>query len=288
MAGDGATMADDRPTLLSREAIRHALEGGAVGVALWCVCFALRILPGTLLDTRGVLLLTGLGLFVGATWLRRALLVLLQLAALVTIVVALSPLSHAIAARWVRQDPMPQSGVGAVVSLSAGINADTTISSEAADHLLMALELLRDGKARSLVTTTTADLFPTGFVSSQTDQARIVGLFGPQVDWLRTPPGHSTHDEALASATLLFPRGVRRILVITSPMHTRRACAVFEAVGFDVTCVAARLRTPGGRPVSADPTNRLAVFGDWVYEIAATVEYRIRGWLPRHKAAARA
>jgi uncharacterized SAM-binding protein YcdF (DUF218 family) len=272
--------------LLSREAIRRALEGGALGTGLWCVCFALQILPAKLADTPGVLLLTGLGLLVGATRLRRALIVLFQLAALVTIVVVLSPLSQAIAARWVRQDAIPQSGVAAVVALSAGINPDTTISSEAADHLLMALELMREGKARSLVTTTTADFFPTGFVSSEIDQARLIGLFDQQVDWLRTPLGRTTRDEAVASARLLLPRGMRRIAVITSPMHTRRACAVFEAVGFDVTCVAARLRTPGGRPMSDDPTDRLAVFGQLVYEVTATAEYSLRGWLPQRKAPA--
>jgi len=277
-----------RPTALSREAIRHALEGSALGVALWCVCFALQILPGTLADTPGVLLLAAFGLFVGATRFRRVLLVLLELATLVIAVVTLSPLSEASAARWVRQNPIPSSGVAAAVSLSAGINPDTTISGEAADHLLMALELVRAGKARSLVTTTTADLFPTGFVSSETDQMRIIDLFAGRVDWFRTPPGHSTHDEAIASARLLLPRGMRQIAVITSPMHTRRACAVFEAVGFEVTCIAARLRTPGGQPVSSDPTHRLTIFGQLVYEVAATVEYSIRGWMPRTKSATRA
>jgi uncharacterized SAM-binding protein YcdF (DUF218 family) len=280
-------MAKRPPTAWSREAIRHALEGGAIGMALWCVCFALQILPGSLADTPGVLLLAAFGLFVGVTRFRRVVLVLLELATLVTGVVTLSPLSEAGAARWVRQNPMPSSGVASVVSLSAGINPDTTISGEAADHLLMALELVRAGKARSLVTTTTEDLFPTGFVSSETDQMRIIDLFAGQVDWFRTPPGRSTHDEAIASARLLLPRGMRQIAVITSPIHTRRACAAFEAVGFEVTCIAARLRTSGGQPVLSDPTHRLTIFGQLVYEIAATVEYSIRGWMPRTKSPAR-
>jgi uncharacterized SAM-binding protein YcdF (DUF218 family) len=288
VAGDDAeTMGKDRPKFLSSRPFRHALEGGAIGVGLWCVWFALQILPSTLADTPGVLLLTGLGLAIGATRFRGALVGLLQLAAVVTLVVTLSPLSEAIAAHWVRQNPIPSSAVSAVVALSGGINPDTTISGEAADHLLAALELLRAGNARSLVTTTTADVFPTGFVSSETDQARIIGLSAQPVEWLRTPRGYSTHDEAVASAKLLLPRGVRQIAVITSPMHTRRACAVFEAVGFQVTCVAARLRNSGGQPVTSDPTHRLAVFGQFVYEVAASAEYSIRGWLPRKKPLAR-
>lgn len=274
-------MAEDPSTLSSPGTLQRSLEGAAVGVALWCVFFALEVLPHSLADSRGFLLFAGVGLVVGTTRHGRVLLVLLQLAAALTSVVALSPLSHAIAMRWVRSERLPPSGVDAVVVLSAGINPDTTISSEAADHLLMGLELVRDGRARSLVTTTTADVFPTGFVSSETDQARIVGLLGQPVHWLRTPPGRTTRDEAVASAKLLLPRGERRIAVITSPMHTRRACAVFEAMGFDVTCVAARLRSPGGVPISPGPTDRLAIFGQWVYEVAATTQYAVRGWLPK-------
>jgi len=277
-------MAENSSAPSSRKALRRSLEGAAVGVALWCVLFNLQVLPNLLADTPGFLLLTASGLLVGATRFSRALLVLLQLTALVTATVVLSPLSHAIAACWVRREPLPQSGVPAVVVLSVGLNPDTTMSSEAADHLLMALELVREGKAKSLVTTTTANVFPTGFVSSETDQRRIVGLLGQQIDWLRTPPGRSTHDEAVASAKLLIPRGTRRIAVVTSPMHTRRACAVFEAVGFDVTCVPARLRTAGGLPMSPGPIDRLAIFGQWVYEVTAMAEYAFRGWLPGKKA----
>ena len=269
--------------LLSRASIRLALEGGAIGLAFWCICFALEILPGTMADTTGLMLMTGLGLLAGPTRFRGASLVLLKLAALVTVVVALSPISEVIAARWVRHNPIPPSGVGAAVALSVGINPDTTISGEAADHLLTALELLHSGKAHLLVTTTTSDRFPAGFISSETDQERLVGLFSQTVDWLRTSPGHSTRDEAVASARLLFPRGVKQIAVITSAMHTRRACAVFEAVGFEVTCIAARLRSTGGEPVTGDPTHRFAVFGQFVYEVAASAEYSIRGWLPRAK-----
>lgn len=274
-------MADDSSTLSSPGTLRRSLESTAVGVALWCIFFALEVLPQFFADSPGFLLFAGLGLLAGTTRHGRALLVLLQFAAAVIAVVALSPLSHTIAMRWVRGEPLPPSGVEAVIVLSAGINPDTTISSEAADHLLMGLELVRNGRARSLVTTTTANVFPTGFVSSEMDQARIVGLLGQEIRWLRTPPGHTTRDEAVASAKLLLPLGERRIAVITSPMHTRRACAVFEAVGFDVTCVAARLRSPGGVPISPGPTDRLAIFGQWVYEVAALAEYAARGWLPK-------
>jgi hypothetical protein len=124
--------------------------------------------------------------------------------------------------------------------------------------------------------------FPAGDVSSATDQNRILALFGGRVTLLRTDFTESTREEAVASANLLFPMKIVRIALVASPMHTRRACSAFEAVGFKVTCVPARSRTPGGGWTPGPwPSDRLTVFGDWVYEVVATGMYRGRGWLSR-------
>jgi uncharacterized SAM-binding protein YcdF (DUF218 family) len=260
-------------------AIRYGLEGSAIGIAIWCSLFTLQVLPNKLADSPGLVLAAVIGLIAGATGRRAALLIALQIAAAAALLIAASPVSEWIAARWVRNEALTPEGVAAVVVLSAGLNPDTTISSEAADHLLMGLELVRAGKAHSLVTTTTEERFPTGFVSSEVDQGRLIDLLAPQVSWMRTPPGRSTRDEAVGSATLLLPRDIRDIAVIASPMHTRRACAAFEAVGFHVTCIASRLRGPGSQPVSPAASSRFAVFGQLVYEIAAIVDYSIHGWI---------
>jgi uncharacterized SAM-binding protein YcdF (DUF218 family) len=230
-------------------------------------------------------LLFGLaGIAAGITRLRRALWVALALAAAVVLVVTQTSLSNALASHWVRQDQFPDSALAAVVVLSAGLNANGTINSEALDHLLTGLEMVRAGKAKVLVTTTVQQNFPNGAVSSTTDQSRIVALFQGRGGWSRTRLGNSTRDEALRSAELLFPQGIRRIAVVAAPMHTRRACSAFEAVSFEVTCVAAQLRSPGGGNPGPWPADRLKVFGDWVYEVAATARYRANGWLGSSRA----
>lgn len=262
-----------------RVSLTRIIEGGAVGVALWCILFAFQLLPGFTADTWGVLLFGFAGIAAGITRLRRALWVALALAAAVVVLVTQTSLSNALASHWVRQDQFPDSPVAAVVVLSAGLNANGTINSEAADHLIAGLEMVRAGKARVLVTTTIRQDFPNGAVSSTTDQSRIVSLFGENGRWMRTRPGSSTRDEALRSAELLIPQGIRRIAVVAAPMHTRRACSAFEAVSFEVTCVAARVRSPGGGDPGPWPADRLRVFGDWVYEVAATAQYRTNGWL---------
>jgi uncharacterized SAM-binding protein YcdF (DUF218 family) len=139
--------------------------------------------------------------------------------------------------------------------------------------------MVREGKASALVTTTVEQKFPGKLVSSAVDQARIMALAGSQVRWLRTVPTGSTRDEAVRSAELLMPLGIRRIAVVAAPMHTRRACATFEAVGFMVTCVPSVVRSPGGANPGPWPADRLHVFGDWVYEVLATLKYRTAGWL---------
>jgi uncharacterized SAM-binding protein YcdF (DUF218 family) len=255
------------------------LEGFGIGVAMWCMAFAVHLLPGLLRDTPGVLLFAVVGAVTHLTRARVALVILFALCAAVIVIAIQTPISGALASRWVRADSLPAK-VDAVVITSAGVNPNGTINGEALDHLLSGLELIRAGIADTLVSTTVVDNFPAGSVSSALDQSRVIALFSRGITLLLTPPTESTREEAVASARLLLPKKIIRIALVASPMHTRRACASFEAVGFNVTCVPARSRTPGGGWTPGPwPEDRLTVFGEWVYEILATAMYRTRGWL---------
>jgi uncharacterized SAM-binding protein YcdF (DUF218 family) len=67
-------------------------------------------------------------------------------------------------------------------------------------------------------------------------------------------------------------------VVVTSPFHSRRACAVFEKVGFAVACLPADSRDlPVSRIIT--PKDRLRAFQLWIYEVAGDIRYRQRGWL---------
>lgn len=255
------------------------LECAALALAIWGMLLLLRVLPGESADYQGVVLAVAGGLVLGATRGRRMLVALLVLIGVVVAVVGVTPLSENLEARWVRRDPIPDSGVAAIVAVSAGVNRDTTMSSEALDHLLFALELIRDGRSSVLVTTAVLQQFPQHLISTEKDQARIVALFGDGFTWIRNPATTSTRQEAVVAAARLLPRDLRRIAVVASPMHTRRACASFEAVGFSVICVPARMRVPAAWPPSTWPMDRMARFGAWVYEAAGMAEYASRGWL---------
>lgn len=259
-------------------AIGRLFEGAALGIALWCILFSFQLLPAFFADTWGVLIFGISGIAANAAF-RRALVATLAIAAAVVVVVTLTPLTNAIASRWVRGDRFPSTPVAAVVVLSGTVNPNTTMGGDALDNMLFGLQLVRDGRANAVVTTTVEQKFPGKWVSSAVDQARIMALLGSQVRWLRTAPTVSTRDEAVRSAELLMPLGIRRIAVVAAPMHTRRACSTFEAVGFTVTCTPSLVRSPGAGNPGPWPADRLHVFGEWVYEIVATLKYRAAGWL---------
>ena len=260
-------------------AISRVVEGGALGVAIWCILFSVQLLPGLAADTWGVLLFAIAGMVASLSPLRPVLAALFVLGAAIIVVVTQTSLSNLVAERWVREDPPPSAPLAAVIVLSASANPNNTMSGGALDNLIMGLELARGGKITVLVTTTVEERFPGGLISTQADQGRIVGLLGGGVKWLRTAPTTSTRDEALQASHLLLPQGMLRVGVVTAPMHTRRACAAFERVGFTVTCIPALVRAAGGRDPGPWPADRLRVFGDWVYERLATVKYRNAGWL---------
>jgi hypothetical protein len=156
--------------------LARILEGGAIGVALWCILFILQLLPGAAADIPEVLLFGIAGLVVRVTRFHRGLLVILAIAAAVVVVVTQTSVSNIVASHWIREDQFPDSAVDAVVVLSAGLNPNATISGEALDDLITGLELVGPGKARILVTTTVEQQFPNGLVTSTLDQSRIVAL----------------------------------------------------------------------------------------------------------------
>ena len=91
-------------------------------------------------------------------------------------------------------------------------------------------------------------------------------------------PVHSTRDEALRTAALARRAGWRTVAVVTSPLHTRRACATFERVGLAVVCVPSEERSFALRHLRS-PGDRLEAFGYWLYETLGWLEYRRRGWV---------
>jgi uncharacterized SAM-binding protein YcdF (DUF218 family) len=194
---------------------------------------------------------------------------------------ALSPLIETATQRWVRQDEGTPVGVDAVVVLSSGLKSDSSLQAVGADRLLSGLGLLAAGAAPRLVTTRVRERYGNAEVVSDSDQLRLIHLAGRDSVWTVVPFSETTREEAINAAAVLLPRGIRKIALVTSPLHTRRACAAFERVGFVVHCVPARERDHvTWHPRTAD--DRLAAVRVYLYERLGFWKYRINGWIQAH------
>lgn len=179
-------------------------------------------------------------------------------------------------ASLVRADALPREPLSAVVVLSETITPDSLLGPQALDRLLTGLQLMRDSVANVLVVTEPHRRDTDA--SAQPDQARVRALVARPFPLVVVDSVHTTRDEALGAWRRLQPQGATRVAVVTSPLHTSRACATFERVGFSVTCVPAISRAYTVRhPLTA--RDRIALFRGWIYERGAWFEYRHRGWV---------
>ena len=221
----------------------------------------------------------GVGAVIGFSGWGRLLAIADGLLVAVYLTVSYAPLMARVGPPWVRVDSLPPAA-DAVVVLSSGILSDSALDVDGLDRILTAAELLDRGSAPRIVTTRVEKDYPLGLISSDADQRRILTMGHATRQWNVVDSVHSTHDEALHVARLLLPAGARSIVLVTSPMHTRRACATFEAAGFEVACRAAREHDRvTWHPQS--PSDRLAAFRAYLYERLGMVKYRYEGWLPK-------
>jgi uncharacterized SAM-binding protein YcdF (DUF218 family) len=149
---------------------------------------------------------------------------------------------------------------------------------ETLDRFLSALALARRGIAPAVLVSSEVRRFGAKSVSDSADLDGIAAMAGGGVQIIFVDSVYTTRTEALRMRAIAQRRGWRTLAVVTSPMHTRRACATFEAVGLDVVCVPAAVRDAGLAPGS-NAENRLHSFDSWLYEIFATDTYRRRGWI---------
>jgi uncharacterized SAM-binding protein YcdF (DUF218 family) len=193
-----------------------------------------------------------------------------------TLIVAYTPFFAGIARSEIRSDPLPQSA-DAIVVLSAGLSADGYLSRDGMERLLSGLELVKRGIAPTIVVTREAKMTGQEVFISDTDQHRLSSLAGVS-EVINTPVVRNTHDEAVRVAQIAKSRRWNRVVVVTNPFHTRRACATFEKAGLKVTCFPSLTREIGIKHLTV-PRDRVNAFGLWLYDTAGTLRYRQKGWL---------
>jgi uncharacterized SAM-binding protein YcdF (DUF218 family) len=93
----------------------------------------------------------------------------------------------------------------------------------------------------------------------------------------------NTHENATMSYRMLAPRGIRRILLVTSAMHMPRAAGTFRKAGFEVVAVPAdfhsgwdeRLLLEKWLPSADNLRNSELALHEWL----GIAIYRLRGWM---------
>jgi len=258
---------------------RRALIGASIGF-LVATAVSLIDLPGipgshsTVYAVAGVVI----GALVGQFQWTRAVAYLTLATTIMVAVLTLTPVVDGPVGSWIRRDSLPTTPLDAIVVLSSSVNRDGVLDVSGTERLLSGLAIWRRNHARLLITTRVEDRQGNRVITSDADQRALIQLGGDTSAWRIAAPAHTTHDEAMRTAEILAPATARTIAVVTSPLHTRRACATFETLGFHVVCVPSDERGYAvySLPGSAD---RVRGFFDWLYEQLAMIKYKGRGWI---------
>ena len=188
------------------------------------------------------------------------------------LVVAFTPLVAWMADGLVRRDPVR--AADAVFVFGSRLQTDGEPTQDAMSRLLKGLELVAEGRAPRLVV---SELYPPSkpYVPIARAWARD---FAPKTEVLAIGPVANTRDEAVLLARLLRERGLRRVLAVTSPVHTRRAAATLEREGLEVVAVPC-VETRYDLETLDFPGDRRRAFGSVAHERVGLFVYARRGWV---------
>lgn len=166
-----------------------------------------------------------------------------------------------------------------IVVLGGGVQCGTrTLASSNLARLVRGMELWRAGYAPRLTVSEQSGLLgPRGCVKlSELKRAHLRALYptaGPDVLTLRNVT--TTRDEAARVRDLARARGWRRVLLVTSPSHSRRAARLFAAQGLKVVSVPAG--ETGFDQTLPLPSDRLFALRVLMYEGLSRVKAAVGG-----------
>jgi uncharacterized SAM-binding protein YcdF (DUF218 family) len=214
--------------------------------------------------------LVGAALCIGRA--RALLATVLGALATVWLAAAFTPLSARLVEGLVRKDA-PQKA-DAVVILGSRLQADGEPTTEASDRLAHGLELLAEGWAPRLVVSE----LPPPAASHAALARKAAAARGLAVEVLPVGPVRRTRDEAVAVAALCRERGWSRVLLVTSPLHSRRGALSMEREGVGVVSSPA-LETQFDLETLDRPAERLRAFASALHERLGLWYYEWKGWI---------
>ena len=257
-----------------RERLRRAGLGVALGGLSGMLCKDVG-LPAAVSYTGSevflVLCFALIGGFVALTPTRRVAVAVPALLAALWLVVALTPLSASAVTLTERVDPEETGDAIFVFSSSIQPDGEPDVGSMA--RTFHGVELAARGRAPALVVSEAGEGQGAGNLArAWTSELHLatevldVGRIG------------NTHDEAVALAALAKTRGWTRIVAVTSPTHSKRACATLERQGL-VAIASPSSETRFDLPALPSADDRLRAFAQILHEVVGSWTYRRRGWI---------
>jgi uncharacterized SAM-binding protein YcdF (DUF218 family) len=191
-----------------------------------------------------------------------------------TLVVCATPAINILADRLAVNESVKPSGADAIVVLGAGLIHADLLKEESMRRLMRGVELYKQGLAPLVIVLGSG--LPGEPSSSEAEvRSRLASAMGIPPDAIIQVETTTTREESTQTASLLRPRDLHRIILVTESLHMRRAKLVFERAGFEVW--------PG---VSANypaalslPADRLWLAMRVAQESAALIYYRLAGYI---------
>lgn len=174
--------------------------------------------------------------------------------------------------------------LGGTIRMPSGQHHASGIT-EPSDRLLKCFRLYRAGKAPLIVCSGGNN--PVGKIAGVPPEAegmeQLLEEWGVPQSAIEVENGSiNTHENALLSYRLLAPRGITRIILVTSALHMPRAAAAFRKVGFAVTPAPADFHTGWGTPPAFErwipSVNSIRESERDLREWSGIWVYRWRGW----------
>jgi len=252
-----------------------ALQSVAPALLIWFICRDLGLLdlfPLWRGATATVFGAAVLGAVLGLTRARALVSGGAILSLALWLVVAFTPLAAILARPLVlAQAPV---NADAVVVLLASIQRDDDFGTPSLERTLHGLALMRQNRAPRLILT--QGFPPQG--SHRAAVSRLMEDLQMRVPLEMVGPVGDTHDEALLVSRLASKNGWKRVLLVTSPLHSRRSALVFAKTGLHVVSTPCRETSFDGENLTL-PGERIKAFNDAIHEIVGLRVYRARGWI---------
>jgi len=200
--------------------------------------------------------------------------------------VLVAGLAHGVTSVWTAQDAK---GAEAIVVLGGGVDTVSArgevlaqLQSTPLLRILEAVRLYRLLRPRVVVVSGGIADKRTELRPEAEQMANVLAQAGiPPERIVIDSEAKTTHDHPRTVGPLLAARHIRQFVIITSPMHMRRALGVFRAQGLQPVGSASVLQSEqlASRPAFLPSDDSTLLSNQALYEYAAWVMYWWRGWL---------